>query len=153
MTLLLAGVVDALTTGRVAWVADPRPGPLGLGWNFGLIAGTALVVDAIVPAKRPRIQGTIDFLIASAGVGGGAMSGVVVAAADYSTLALCGGVLSLLLSQTWPGVGGSRPQQAGRTHPAGDNFSCAVTTLVVLATGDVGSLGGLPRSGLKGSTF
>ena len=69
---------------------------LGLGWNFGLISGTALVVDGTVPANRARTQGNIDVLIALAGAGGGVMSGVVMAAAGYSTLALAGGVLSLL---------------------------------------------------------
>ena len=54
---------------------------LGLGWNFGLISGTALVVDATVPANRPRTQGAIDVLVALAGAGGGVMSGVVMAAA------------------------------------------------------------------------
>ncbi|WP_422934891.1 hypothetical protein [Sinomonas sp. P47F7] len=70
---------------------------LGLGWNFGLISGTALVIDATVPENRPRTQGTIDVLIALAGAGGGAMSGVVMASSSYGTLSLAGGFLSLLL--------------------------------------------------------
>ena len=70
---------------------------LGLGWNFGLIAGTALVIDATEPANRARTQGTVDVLIALGGAGGGAMSGVVMSATSYSTLSLLGGVLSLLL--------------------------------------------------------
>jgi MFS family permease len=97
VTLLLAGVVAALAPGGSLSLLILALALLGLGWNFGLIAGTALVVDGTVPANRPRIQGRVDVLIALAGAGGGAMSGVVVAAAGYSTLALAGGVLSLLL--------------------------------------------------------
>jgi MFS family permease len=96
-TLLLAGVVAAVAPGDSLGLLILALALLGLGWNFGLIAGTALVVDATVPANRPRTQGTVDVLIALAGAGGGAMSGVVVGAAGYSTLAVGGGVLSLLL--------------------------------------------------------
>lgn len=97
VTLLLAGVVGALAPGDSLGLLILALALLGLGWNFGLISGTALVVDATVPANRARTQGTIDVLIALAGAGGGAMSGVVMAAAGYSTLALAGGILSLLL--------------------------------------------------------
>lgn len=97
VTLLLAGVVAALAPGESLGLLILALALLGLGWNFGLIAGTALVVDATVPANRPRTQGTIDVLIALAGAGGGAISGVVVSATGYGTLAVGGGVLSLLL--------------------------------------------------------
>ncbi|MGF9909001.1 MFS transporter [Brevibacillus porteri] len=70
---------------------------LGLGWNFGLISGTALIVDATQPATRAKTQGTVDVLIALAGASGGALSGMVVANASYATLSLAGGALSLLL--------------------------------------------------------
>jgi MFS family permease len=97
ITLLLAGIAGALAPGdSLGWLILSLA-LLGLGWNFGLIAGTALVVDGTVPANRARTQGNIDVLIALAGAGGGVMSGVVMATAGYSTLALAGGVLSLLL--------------------------------------------------------
>jgi MFS family permease len=97
VVLLAAGITAA------AVPADSMPGLivalvlLGVGWNFGLISGTALVVDGTVPANRPRVQGKLDVLVALAGAGGGAMSGVVRAQASYSTLALIGGGLSLVL--------------------------------------------------------
>lgn len=97
VVLLLAGVTaasvppDSLLGLILALVL------LGVGWNFGLISGTALVIDATVPANRPRVQGTLDVLVALAGAGGGAMSGVVAAQTSYETLALAGGALSLIL--------------------------------------------------------
>jgi MFS family permease len=97
VTLLLAGVVAAIAPGDSLGLLMLALALLGLGWNFGLIAGTALVVDATVPANRPRTQGKFDVLVALSGAGGGAMSGLVVGAAGYSTLAVGGGVLSLLL--------------------------------------------------------
>ncbi|MEL7978053.1 MFS transporter [Isoptericola sp. F-RaC21] len=97
VTLLLAGVTGAVAPGDSTGLLVLSLALLGLGWNFGLIAGTALIVDATTPATRARTQGTVDVLIALAGAGGGAMSGVVMAGAGYATLALGGGVLSLLL--------------------------------------------------------
>lgn len=70
---------------------------LGLGWNFGLISGTALIIDATNPSTRAKTQGSVDVLIALAGAAGGALSGMVVAHFSYATLSLIGGILSLLL--------------------------------------------------------
>lgn len=70
---------------------------LGLGWNFGFISGTALIVDSAHPSTRAKTQGTIDVLIALAGASGGALSGMVVAHSSFATLSLAGGFLSLLL--------------------------------------------------------
>ncbi|MGO2111295.1 MAG: MFS transporter, partial [Pseudoclavibacter sp.] len=97
VTLLAAGVVAAFAPGDSLTLLVVALVLLGLGWNFGLISGTSLVVDATVPANRARTQGTIDVLIALAGAGGGAMSGVVMSAMSYSWLSILGGVLALLL--------------------------------------------------------
>jgi MFS family permease len=70
---------------------------LGLGWSFGLVAGSAMVTGAAPLAQRARVQGNVDFLIALAGAMGGAVSGVVVAHASFAALALGGGIVALLL--------------------------------------------------------
>ncbi|CAM4030168.1 MFS transporter [Lederbergia lenta] len=96
-TLLAAGILAAVTP------ADSMLGLiialilLGLGWNFGLISGTALIVDATDPSTRAKTQGSVDVLIALAGAAGGALSGVVVAYFSFTTLSIVGGALSLLL--------------------------------------------------------
>jgi MFS family permease len=97
VTLLAAGVVGGLAPGDSLGLLIVALALLGLGWNFGLISGTALVIDATVAENRPRTQGTIDVLIALAGAGGGALSGVVMSATGYGTLAFGGGILALLL--------------------------------------------------------
>lgn len=96
-TLLLAGVTGATVPGDSFIGLIAALVLLGIGWNIGLISGTALVIDGTVPANRPRVQGTVDVLIALAGAGGGAISGVIVAQASYATLALSGGALALVL--------------------------------------------------------
>ncbi|MBF4567504.1 MFS transporter [Plantibacter sp. VKM Ac-2880] len=97
VTLLLAGVTGALAPADSLGLLILALALLGLGWNFGLIAGTALVVDHTVPANRARTQGTLDVLIALAGAGAGVMSGVVMAGVGYEALSIAGGVLALLL--------------------------------------------------------
>jgi MFS family permease len=97
VTLLAAGITAALAPGDDLLLLIVALALLGLGWNFGLIAGTALVVDNTVPANRARVQGTLDVLIALSGAGAGVMSAVVMAGTSYSVLSLAGGVLALLL--------------------------------------------------------
>ncbi|ADG05552.1 MFS transporter [Kyrpidia tusciae] len=97
VTLLLAGLVAAFAPGQSMVLLILALALLGLGWNFGLISGTAAIVDATPPQIRAKTQGTVDVLIALAGSSGGALSGMVVAQSSYATLSLAGGFLSLLL--------------------------------------------------------
>ncbi|WP_263310260.1 MFS transporter [Brachybacterium atlanticum] len=96
-TLLGAGVLAALAPGDSLGLLVLALVLLGVGWNLGLVSGTALVVDATVPENRPQTQGTIDVLIALAGAGGGAASGLLMTATSFQILALTGGVLAVLL--------------------------------------------------------
>lgn len=96
-TLLAAGIVAAASPGgSLTWNAIALV-LLGLGWNFGLISGTAMVVDGTVPQNRAQTQGTFDVAVALAGATGGVASGAVVAMSSYATLSLGGGLLALCL--------------------------------------------------------
>ncbi|MDN0198588.1 MFS transporter [Streptomyces sp. S.PNR 29] len=95
LTLLAAGITAAAAPAdSVAWLAFALA-LLGLGWNFGLVSGTAMITDAVPPATRARTQGMVDVSIAIAGATGGLSSGLVVSAAGYPVLALTGGILAL----------------------------------------------------------
>jgi MFS family permease len=95
--LLAAGLIAAFApTDSVAGVALAL-GLLGLGWNLGLVSGTAIVTDAVPIATRARTQGMVDLCIALAGAGGGLGSGLMMAAAGYPALAITGGVVSLAI--------------------------------------------------------
>ena len=97
VTLLASGIVAALAPGDSIFLLIVALSLLGIGWNFGLISGTALIVDATEPLTRAKTQGTVDVFIALAGASGSAMSGMVVAGSSYEMLSLAGGVLSLIL--------------------------------------------------------
>lgn len=97
ITLLLAGIIAAAAPGDSMALLILALALLGLGWNFGLISGTALIVDAAPIEARAKIQGNLDVLVALAGASGGALSGMVVAGSSFATLAISGSFLSLLL--------------------------------------------------------
>ncbi|MFS0703946.1 MFS transporter [Cellulomonas sp. 179-A 9B4 NHS] len=60
---------------------------LGLGWSASTVAGSALVVTAVEPARRPALQGVSDALMSLAGAVGGALAGPVLAAVGFPGLA------------------------------------------------------------------
>lgn len=103
--IIAAGGVTLLAAGLVAALAPPESTPLlaialgllGLGWNFGLVAGTAMVTDATPLVNRARTQGSVDLAVALAGATGGMSSGFVVATTSYDALALAGGLLALAM--------------------------------------------------------
>ncbi|WP_414694836.1 MFS transporter [Paenibacillus sp.] len=95
--LLMAGLLAAFAPADSVPLLIAALALLGLGWNFGLISGTALIVDATPLASRAKTQGTIDVLVALSGASGGALSGMVVAHSSFAALSLGGGILSLLL--------------------------------------------------------
>lgn len=97
ITLLASGLLAAVAPGDSMVLLTIALALLGLGWNFGLISGTALIVDATHPSTRAKTQGAVDVLIALSGAAGGALSGLVVAHSSYATLSLAGGILSLIL--------------------------------------------------------
>jgi MFS family permease len=97
LTLLTAALIAGFSPSDSVPLLVLALALLGLGWNLGLVSGTALVVDATPPADRARTQGTIDVLIALGGAGGAASAGMVMAAGGYEAVALAGGILALLL--------------------------------------------------------
>ncbi|WP_236700505.1 MFS transporter [Allosalinactinospora lopnorensis] len=95
LTLLAAGLLAAFVPPHSVALLALALGLLGLGWSFGLVAGTAIVTDAVPLATRAKTQGLVDVAVALAGAGGGLASGLVVAAGSYTVLSIAGGVLAL----------------------------------------------------------
>ncbi|MFI6180364.1 MFS transporter [Nonomuraea sp. NPDC051191] len=97
LVLLAAGLVAAGAPDDSVAVYAVALALLGLGWNLGLVAGTAIITDAVPPATRARTQGLVDVSISVSGAVGGLVSGLVVAVAGYPLLAVGGGVLALVV--------------------------------------------------------
>lgn len=113
--LLAAGALAALSPAGSTPALGAALVLLGLGWNFGLISGTAIVTDALPPDRRATTQGLVDVGLAVAGAAGSLASGVVVARDGYPALALSGGLAALLVLP----VAGRFPRRASRVagHP------------------------------------
>ncbi|MEU4623633.1 MFS transporter [Actinoplanes sp. NPDC023801] len=94
-TLLAAGVVAALAPEDSVVLLTVALALLGLGWNLGLVSGTAMITDNAPTDGRARTQGTVDLCVALAGAGGGITSGMIMNATGYATLSIAGGVLAL----------------------------------------------------------
>lgn len=97
VTFMAAGIVAALAPSDSLFVLIVALALLGLGWNFGLISGTTLLVDSTHPSTRAKTQGTVDVLVALAGATGGGISGMVMAQSSYAVMSLGGGFLALIL--------------------------------------------------------
>jgi MFS family permease len=70
---------------------------LGLGWNFGYIAGSSLLSQSLTGAERGRIQGLNDMLVAFAAAMGSLSSGPLFALGGFGAVAVMGLVMTLLL--------------------------------------------------------
>ncbi len=97
LTLLASGILSAAVPADSLIGLAAALALLGLGWNFGLISGTTLIVDSAASGVRAKTQGAVDVLIALTGASSGALSGVVVAHTSYAALSLAGGALAMLL--------------------------------------------------------
>nr|WP_274307263.1 MFS transporter [Solibacillus daqui] len=97
VTLLASGIVAAYAPTDSLIFLIIALALLGLGWNFGLISGTALIVDHTTIAERAKVQGTIDVFIAISGATAGLLSGIIVAKTSYGMLSISGALISLAL--------------------------------------------------------
>jgi MFS family permease len=76
---------------------------IGLGWGFGVIAGSSLLTESFSIEERVSVQGAADLAMSGFGAIGGLLSGSVVSLRSYSELGryalACG--LVLLVATAW----------------------------------------------------
>ncbi|WP_442916888.1 MFS transporter [Lysinibacillus sp. 54212] len=97
VTLALAGLLAAFAPGDSLFWLTIALMLLGLGWNFGLISGTAIIIDSTTIHTRAKTQGSVDVWVALGGSAGSLLSGVIVAYSSYAYLGFIGTYLALLL--------------------------------------------------------
>lgn len=89
-TLVLATVVTALAGEAPEILMFPGLFLLGLGWSFGIVAGSALLTESVATDERVSVQGAAD-LITNVASGVGALgSGMVFSMAGYHILSMIG---------------------------------------------------------------
>lgn len=112
ITLAVAAVLAAAAPGDSVVLLALALILLGLGWNLGMVSGTAIITDAAPVLTRAKTQGMADVGVAIGGAAGGMSSGFVVVGIGYPALALLGDVLALAVI---PAVG----WRAGRRRDDG----------------------------------
>ena len=95
---IMAGSVVLGVSAVMAAVAPPDGGVvllvalflLGYGWNMGFVAGSTMLSERLEIHERTRVQGVADALIWSAAAAASLGSGIVMAVAGYTALAILG---------------------------------------------------------------
>ena len=85
--ILVAATLLASAAGLTEWLLFPALWALGLGWNFGLLGGSALLIESVVPGERVAVQGTSDLTMSLCGAVAGFSSGFIRRAVGYHVLA------------------------------------------------------------------
>jgi MFS family permease len=70
---------------------------LGLGWNFGYVAGSSLLADALQGTERARVQGVNDSLVFFVAGFGSLSSGPLFASGGFLAVSMGGLLLTVLL--------------------------------------------------------
>ena len=88
---------------------------IGLGWSFGLIAGSTLLTASFGVSERVEVQGGADFMMNIGGATAGLLSGAVVEAMGFRSFSHYAGLLALLLlaaaAGAWVAARSARPRQ------------------------------------------
>lgn len=96
--LVMSGVLSAVS-GESWPILFPALWLLGIGWNFGLIGGSSMLIESVSPEKRVTVQGSADLMMSFCGGMAGLSSGFIRRAVGYHLLAvfalvLCGVLLA-----------------------------------------------------------
>jgi MFS family permease len=94
--LVLATIMSALS-GEAAVMLFPALWLLGIGWNFGLIGGSSMLLESVPADKRVTVQGSADLMMSFCGGLAGLSSGFIRRAFGYHMLSASATVIAGLL--------------------------------------------------------
>lgn len=95
LTLIASALLAPISTNQFVLAAALFL--LGLGWNFGYVAASSLLADALQGEERARVQGINDSLVFFAAGVGSLASGPLFASGGYAAVSLAGLALVLVL--------------------------------------------------------
>ena len=117
--ILVAATLLASTAGITEWLLFPALWALGLGWNFGLLGGSAMLIESVDSTERVAVQGTSDLTMSLCGAVAGFSSG----SSDEPSATTCSPTSppsppsACSSSPTSPRASGPLPPGAGSTTP------------------------------------
>jgi MFS family permease len=95
--MLMGSTVMSALAGDSPALLFPSLWLLGIGWSFGLIGGSSLLVDSVATESRVRVQGTADLMMSFFGGMAGFSSGFIRKAIGFHWLSNLGTVLAAVL--------------------------------------------------------
>lgn len=95
--ILMTSTIMSAMSGDDAVLLFPALWLLGIGWSFGLIGGSSLLVDSIPGEYRVKVQGSADLLMSFFGGLSGFASGFIRKAIGYHMLSNVATLLSGVL--------------------------------------------------------
>jgi len=93
--LIAATLLAAPASGDNRTLLLPALFLLGLGWNFGFVAGSSMITDAAEGPARVRLQGVVDTVTFVSAAAASVLSGILLDTLDYSGLSLFAGSMVL----------------------------------------------------------
>ncbi len=119
MPVILTGQALLLAALTLFWLNGDSPVAmtaglvlLGLGWSASVVAGSALIAEAVDVHDRAPLQGFSDLSMNAAGALGGALAGPILSAAGYSGLGLVT-MLLVAVIVVWSSLRLAAAQRAG----------------------------------------
>ncbi|TFD32325.1 MFS transporter [Cryobacterium cryoconiti] len=104
MPVILLGQALLLASLTIFWLAGESQTAmtvglilLGLGWSASVVAGSALIAEAVDVHDRAALQGFSDLAMNGAGALGGALAGLILSAIGYSGLGLVTMALAVVI--------------------------------------------------------
>ena len=102
ITLVVATILTSLAGEAPRILMFPGLYLLGLGWSFGIVAGSALLTESVDESDRVAVQGAADTATNIASGSGALASGVVLSMSGFHTLSFIGmAAAGVLLTQAW----------------------------------------------------
>ena len=95
--LLVAATVLAALSGEAALILFPSLWLLGVGWNFGLIGGSSMLLESVPETERVTVQGSADLMMSFCGGLAGLSSGFIRKAYGFHILSASATVAAGLL--------------------------------------------------------
>jgi MFS family permease len=113
MVMILSAVLSPLSTNE--YILAVALFLLGLGWNFGYVASSSLLADALRGNERTRIQGINDALVFLAAGFGSMAAGPLFAFGGYAAISYLGIVLAVILMGFITRLGRPQPEPSMTT--------------------------------------